>query len=176
MAGKGHEAHGIDIVPEAIEWARDQASQQQLKAQFEMGSVVSLSCYVDDYFDLVFDANCLIMILGHDRKACVASVWRVLKPGGIFYAETHLLNDAITQRMVFNGQDHFDPAGQYSTVQGHPMYYYSREQEFVELIEGAGFQVLQRQKEPPYPTHPDMTFCAGGMWVIATKPNRCHSC
>jgi hypothetical protein len=96
----------------------------------------------------------------------------VLKPGGIFYAETHLLNDAITQRMVFNGRDYFDPAGQYSTVQGHPMYHYSREQEFVELIERAGFQVLQRQKEPPYPTHQDMSFCAGGMWVVAIKPKR----
>ena len=170
MAQKGHEAYGVDLVPEAIAWAREQAAQQKLHADFSLGSVVTLSAFGDRFFDLIFDANCLSMILGKEREASVASVWRVLKPGGIFYAESQLLNEAITQRMAFSGTDYFDPEGQYSTVQEHPMYYYSREQEFTDLIEGAGFRILQRKKEPPYPEHQDMPFCAGGMWVVATKP------
>jgi SAM-dependent methyltransferase len=169
MAQKGHEAYGVDIVPEAIAWAREQAEKRQLRADFSVGSVVTLSAFGDRFFDFVFDANCLIMVIGKERAASVASVWRVLKPGGIFYAESHLLNQAITQRMVFSGQDFFDPEGQYSTVQGHPMYYYSREEEFVDMIEGVGFRIIQREKEPPHPTHQHMPFCAGGMWVIATK-------
>ena len=170
VAQKGHAAYGVDLVPEAIAWAKEQATRQGLHADFTVGSVVTLSAYGDDCFDFVFDANCLFMIIGQEREATVASVWRVLKPGGIFYAEAHLLNEAITQRMLFSGQDYFDPEGQYSTVQGHPMYYYSREQEFVDLIEGAGFRILRREKEAPYATHQDMSFCAGGMWVEARKP------
>ncbi len=170
MAQKGHVAYGVDIVPEAIEWAKRQANEQKIVADFRVGSVVTLSGFSDEFFDLVFDANCLFMIMGKDRAACVASVWRALKRGGIFYGEAHLLNEAITRRMIFNGQDYFDPEGQYSTVQGHPLYYYSREQEFVDLIEGTGFRILRRGKEGPYPTHQNMPFCAGGMWIEATKP------
>jgi SAM-dependent methyltransferase len=170
VAQKGHAAYGVDLVPEAIAWAKEQAAQQKLHADFTVGSVVTLSAYGDDFFDVVFDANCLFMIIGKDREACVASVHRVLRPGGIFYAETHLVNEQIKQRMVFSGQDYFDPEGQYSTVQGQPMYYYSREQKFVDLIEGAGFQILRRETNAPQSTHRDMPFFAGGMWVEATKP------
>jgi SAM-dependent methyltransferase len=169
VAKKGHEAYGVDIVPEAIAWAMRQAAAQEVEARFALGDVVTLSAYGDGFFDIVFDANCLFMILGDDRKECVASVWRVLKSGGLFYAEAHLVNEAIRERMVFSGQDYFDPQGQYSTVQGQPMYYFSREREFAELIEGAGFRILAREKEPPYPTHRDMPFCAGGISVLAVK-------
>ena len=169
MAQKGHRAYGVDVVPEAIAWARQQAVAQSLRAEFSIGNVVTLAGFQNAFFDFVFDANCLFMIIGAERQAAIASLWRVLKPGGVFYAETHLLNEAIMQRLVFSGQDYFDPVGQYSTVQGQPMYYFSRGQEFVTLIESAGFQILQREKVPPYPTHPEMTFCAGGMWVVATK-------
>lgn len=170
MAQKGYHAYGMDIVPEAIAWAKRQAEEQGLETDFRVGNVVTLSSFSDNFFDLVFDANCLFMIMGKERETCVANVWRVLKRGGVFYAEAHLLNEAITKRAIFSGQDYFDPEGQYSTAQGHPMYYYSREEEFVELIEGAGFRILRRGKEGPYPTHRDMPFCAGGMWVEATKP------
>ncbi len=169
MQQKGHEASGVDIVPEAIAWAREQAAKQNLHADFSVDSVVTLDAYGDGIFDFVFDANCLFMIIGKEREASVASVWRVLKPGGIFYAEAHLLNEAITRREFFSGQDYFDPEGQYSTVQGYPMYYYSREQEFIDLIEGAGFSILRRETEPPHPQHQDMPFCVGGMWVVAKK-------
>lgn len=170
MAQKGHEAYGVDIVPEAITWAKQQATRKRLHADFSVGNVATLSAYGNDFFDIVFDANCLFMIIGKERETCVDSVCRVLKPGGIFYAEVHLVNEAIKQRMVFSGQDYFDLEGQYSTVQGQPMYYFSREQEFVDLIKRAGLRILRQEKEVPLPTHRDMPFCAGGMWVEATKP------
>ncbi len=170
MARNGHEAYGVDIVPEAIAWARKQAAEGNPRADFRVDNVVTLSGCADGFFDLVFDADCLLMIVGPERKAAVANVWRVLKPGGIFHAVAHLLNEAITRRMAFSGQDYFDPERQYSTVQGHPMYYYSREQEFVDLIEGAGFHILRRGKEAPYPTHQNTPFLAGGMWIEAAKP------
>ena len=169
MARDGHEAYGIDLVPEAIDWARQQAKEQRLEAQFAVGSVVPLEPYADNFFDLVFDANCLFMIIGYDRARCVANVHRVLKPGGIFYAEAHLVNEQIKERFVFAGNEFFDPQGQYSTCQGQPMYYYSREREFTDLIEGAGFRILRQGKEPPSAAHEDMPFGAGSMWMEAIK-------
>lgn len=169
MAARGHAAYGVDLVPEAISWAREQAAEQNLPAEFSVGSVATLAGFADRFFDLVFDANCLIMVLGKEREAAVSSVWRVLKPGGLFYAEAHLVNEAITERTVFSGKDWLDPEGQFWTVEGHPMYYLSREEEFVRLVEGAGFRILQRVNEPLCPENQDLPFCAGGMWVVAVK-------
>ena len=170
MARLGYEARGMDRVPESIDWARAQAREQKLAAHFEVGSVVILAPYGDNSFDFVFDANCLFMIIGEDRKTCIGNVFRVLKPGGTFYAEAHLVNGRIRERMAFSVQDYFDPAGQYSTVQGQPMYYFSREQEFEDLIEGAGFRIVRREMEPPPAACQDMPFYAGDMWVEAVKP------
>jgi SAM-dependent methyltransferase len=169
MAAAGHKVCGIDLVPEAIDWARAQAAERKLRAEFSVGSVVTLEPYRDTSFDLVFDAGCLIMIVGGDRERCVRNVFRVLKPGGVFHAEANLLSDAVRGRVTFAGEEYFDPDGQYSTVQGLPMYYYSREQEFRDLLTGAGFTIIREEKEPPYPGHEQMTFCAGGMRVVAVK-------
>ncbi|MDD5706485.1 MAG: class I SAM-dependent methyltransferase [Kiritimatiellae bacterium] len=172
MGKKGHEAYGIDVVPQAIEWAKQQAKTQQVNARFEVGSAVTLTPYADESFDLVFDANCLFMIIEKkDRKKCVANAFRVLKRGGLFYAEAHLVNEAVKERMQTDDpQVWFDPDGQYSTVQGHPMYYHSREREFLDLISGNGFEILQQVKEPRPSDYPP--YCAGDMWVLATKPQQ----
>ncbi len=169
MAGKGHEAYGMDIVPEAIEWANQNSRERQIPPRFTVGSVVTLSPYADGFFNLVFDANCLFMITGkEDRKECVRNVFRVLAKGGLFYAEAHLVNEDIKTRTKYVGDDYFDPQGQYSTAQGQPMYYYSREQEFIDLIEGAGFQIIRQTKTPPLPDYP--VFCSSDIWLVASKP------
>ena len=170
MAQNGHEAWGVDIVPEAIAWAEQQAAQRKLHASFRVDSVVTLSTLEAGRFDLVFDANCLIMVLGQDRALTVRSVWRVLRPGGIFYAEAHLLAETATERVVFGDGDGFDPQGRYSTVRGQPMYDFSREQDFADLIQGAGFRILRQGREAPCASHPDMPFWAGDMWIEACKP------
>lgn len=168
MAKKGHEAYGIDIVPQAIEWARQQAKEQQLKAQFTEGSVVTLAPYIADFFDLVFDANCLFMIIEEeDRKKCISNVCRVLKKGGLFYAAARLLNETVKSRIQVDSQVWFDPEGQYSTAQGQPMYYFSRERDFVNLIESSGFRIMRKVKKPRPDDYP--VYCAGDMWVLAKK-------
>jgi tetratricopeptide (TPR) repeat protein len=120
------------------------------------------------YPDLHFGLSLVAEQLGElDRAIEAAEKAITINPR---YAEAHLLNEAIRERMVFSGPDYFDPVGQYSTVQGQPMYYFSREQEFADLIEGAGFRILTREKVPPYPAKEHMPFCAGGMCLVATKP------
>ena len=168
MAGRGHDAYGIDIVPQAIDWAQDQAKQQDMTAHFEVGSVMTLAPYADDFFDLVFDANCLFMIINeHDRKECVANVSRVLKEDAFFYAKAHLVNETVNTRIQVDTQAWFDPKGRYSTVQGQPMYYYSREPEFLNLIEGSGLRIVRQVKEPRPDDYP--VYCTGDMWVLAKK-------
>lgn len=169
-ARKGHDAYGVDIVPEAIDWAEQQAREQGIEAHFTVGSVITLSAYTDAFFDFVFDADCLFMIIGEDRKPCVENVFRVLKPGGIFYATAHLVNEKIKTRALLSGKDYFDPKGRYSTVEGIPMYYFSRAREFKALIEGAGFKILRHQTEPKPAAGAGLAFYAGDMWIEALRP------
>ena len=169
-ARKGHDAYGMDIVPEAIDWARQQALERGIEARFTVGSVVTLLAYADGFFDFVFDGDCLLMILGEDRKTCVENVFRVLKPGGIFYARAHLVNEKLKTRTRLGGRNYFDPKGQFSTVEGLPMYYLSRGQEFKDLIEGAGFRILRHRTEPKPAAHAGVSFYAGDMWIEAVRP------
>ena len=79
------------------------------------------------------------------------------------------MNDAVRSRVTFAGAEYFGPDGRYSTVQGRPMYYYAREQEFRDLLTGAGFTIVREEKEPLYPGHEQMTFCVEGMRVVAVR-------
>jgi len=172
MAARGYEAHGIDIVPQAIAWAEEQARRRGLRAHFHLGSAVSLSEFADASFDFVFDGDCLIMILGADRTACVRNVHRILRPGGLFYARAHLLGEGPCRPVRFAGGECFDPRTQCSTVGGVPMYYYSRRDEFARLIRSPGLHIVARGETARPPGTDDMPFYAGGMWVEAVKPPR----
>jgi len=169
-ARKGHDAYGIDIVPEAIDWAKQQAQEQKIEAHFTVGDVITLSPYADAFFDFVFDADCLFMVIGKDRKACVENVFRVLKPGGVFYAKAHLVNEKIKTRRRLGGKNYFDPKGQYSTVEGTPMYYFSSAREFKALIEGAGFKILRHRTMPKSAAGAGLAFYAADMWIEALRP------
>jgi hypothetical protein len=111
------------------------------------------------------------MIIGKDRKTCVENVFSVLKPGGIFYAAAHLVSEKIKTRTRLGGKNYFDPKGQYSTVEGLPMYYFSREQKFKALIEGAGFKILRHQTKPKPAAHAGLSFYAADMWIEALRPH-----
>ena len=82
LALQGYEAYGIDIAPSAIAWANEKAQAQGSQVQFTIGSVLDLAAYQDDFFRLVVDGRCLHCIIGPDRAATLASVYRVLQPGG----------------------------------------------------------------------------------------------
>lgn len=87
LATQGYEAHGIDIAPSAIAWANEKAKAQQSQAQFTVGSVLDLAVYPDNFFHLVVDGQCLHCIIGPDRAATLASIYRLLQPGGGFLVQ-----------------------------------------------------------------------------------------
>jgi ubiquinone/menaquinone biosynthesis C-methylase UbiE len=85
---EGYEAYGIDIAPSAIAWANEKAQAQQSQVQFTVGSVLDLTAYPDNFFHLVVDGRCLHCIIGPHRAATLASIHRVLQPGGGFLVQS----------------------------------------------------------------------------------------
>ena len=49
------------------------------------------------------------------------------------------------------------------------MYYLSRQQEFKDLIEGAGFRILCHRIEPKLSAARKLAFFAGSMWIKAVR-------
>jgi ubiquinone/menaquinone biosynthesis C-methylase UbiE len=169
MAEKGFEAYGIDIVPEAITWAEEKMGKSSASADFRVGNVVDMKSYSDGFFDFVFDGETLHCVIGEDRKTCLASVFRVLKPGGLFLVGANLVNEKVSKRVDLGSGCYFDPQDWclYHN-DGVPYYYLSREKEFLKEIQGAGFQIVHSEKTPKIPEYEAIH--AGWLWVDAIKP------
>ena len=88
LAERGFEAHGIDISPTAIIWAKEKSERRNVVAEFVLGSVVELAEFSANSFDLAFDGHCLHCIIEDDRRQCLESVRRVLRETGVFYVRT----------------------------------------------------------------------------------------
>lgn len=155
MAEHGFDAYGMDVIPEAIDWAKDRMKQSSAKAEFCVGSVVDLAAYSDDFFDFVWDEGCLHCIIGPDRITCFANIFRVIKPGGFFYAEASLLNEELTERYEIDSKSYYDPEIQCIVRNEDPFYYLSKEEDFVNEVNNAGFDIKSIEngsetKETPY--------------------------
>ena len=59
LAERGFEAHGLDIAPAAVAWAREKAAARSLSAHFTVGDVRILDDQADASFDFVLDGCCL---------------------------------------------------------------------------------------------------------------------
>jgi len=164
----GLDAYGIDISSDGIAWANDNAGERGLKAHFCVGSVVTMEPYEDAFFDLVFDGDCLWMVIGDQRGYCFSSIYRVLKPGGILYARAHLVNEDFRERYQLSPTSYFDPVKRYTTMDEVPMYWFSRETEFIQEVQDAGFQVMDSVREDS--SADEQPFVIGGMYIEARKP------
>jgi ubiquinone/menaquinone biosynthesis C-methylase UbiE len=137
-------------------------------ADFRVGNVVDLKSYSDGFFDFVFDGETLHCIIGEDRKTCLANVFRVLKPDGLFLVGANLINEKVNKRVDLDPGCYFDPQDQclYHN-DGVPYYYLSREKEFLKEIRGAGFRIIHSEKTPL-----EHEIYAGWLWVDAIKPEK----
>ena len=124
---------------EAIAWAQERMEASKASADFRVGNVVDLASYPDDFFDLVFDGECLHCVIGADREACLANVFRVLKRGGLFYIQGNCMDETLKERLDLSPDVYFDPQSQCLLRNGIPYYYLSREEEILEEIQEAGF-------------------------------------
>jgi len=178
MAQKGFEAYGIDIAEEGIAWAREKAQELGVRASFDVGSVTELAPFKDSFFDVVYDPDCMFMITGEDRARCMASVFRVLKPGGFFNPEAQELNEHITE--PYPDSKEAAISGGWVDVERQtlfhgdiPMYWLSREKEFVQEVWDAGFEIVSFEKtaDDPNRTPDPCDPCRKSlMFAVARKP------
>jgi SAM-dependent methyltransferase len=89
LAERGYDVTGVDYSETAVLLARENAERAGLSASFVVGDCLALSEVPDATFDLVIDNHVLHCIVGgDDRRRFVATVRRVLAPGGTFFSET----------------------------------------------------------------------------------------
>jgi len=167
MAKLGFESYGIDLSPAAISWAEERKKEFGLSASFCLGNVVELNEYTNEFFEFVYDGDCLFMVIGTDRKACLSNIYRVLKPNGLFLAHAKLLNEQLQDKYYINPDNIFDPITQCLVQDGIPYYYLSREEEFSRELNLAGFKALSSKKFPP--KHNEHPLIAGSLSVLAIK-------
>jgi len=166
-AEKGFEAYGIDATLDAIEWARENERRSAVTADFRLGSVAELESYPADFFDIIYDGDCLFMVLSPDRPTCFRNIYRVAKLGGFFRARAHLAKPHVTGRCHIQSDRYYDPETRRVVVDGVPIYQYSTHDGFVGEIEESGFRVTNVYVCGPHP--PDHPALAGFMWADATK-------
>jgi SAM-dependent methyltransferase len=88
LAKRGHRVVGTDISETALERAKRAAAVETgLTISFQLDDIAE-SRLDDSQFDLVLDRGCYCSICSFNHEEYVASVRRVLKPGGVFLLKT----------------------------------------------------------------------------------------
>lgn len=105
LAERGYRVRGIDLVPDAIDLAREHAAERGLSVEFDVEDVCEWSDACERY-DVVLDSYCLqSIVLDRDRTRVLDGVRRRLNPGG-----RYVLSTAVLRPERDYAPDHFDPA------------------------------------------------------------------
>lgn len=85
LAKEGFDVHGVDISISAIRKAEKHLKEEyDVKAKLRVEDVLDLH-YKNGYFDVVVDCTAIQHITFTDHKIAYREIYRVLKPGGIFW-------------------------------------------------------------------------------------------
>jgi SAM-dependent methyltransferase len=144
LAQRGFRVDGIDLIPTAIEVAREMAEGRHLNVHYEVMDVTEIP-HTGIKYDLIVDSYCLQgVVLEPDRKKVFSAVRARLKPSGYYlistamYAEhRHHPEDRIvdpTSGRVFHRYDDHDLFDPDTDI-------------FYSLFSGAGLSQLDDQPE-----------------------------
>jgi len=92
FAREGFKASGVDVSEQAIDWALDWASRENLEIDFRVGDIGKLP-FVDGAFDVVVSHGVLDHVPSELAHAAVNEVHRILKTGGLFYCDLRCADD-----------------------------------------------------------------------------------
>ena len=163
------EIHGVDISEVAIAWAREKAKASNLAADFRVGSAVDLLLYTNDFFDVVWSVASLHWIIGdEDRRDCLASVHRVLKPGGRFYVWTSGRSTEVIEPSNAKGESYFEPESGLLIRNALPYFHLKLPEEVLFEIGDAGLSVLHWEVDER--DEDDGAYFSGPLIVVAAKP------
>ena len=143
LGKRGHDLYGVDIAPTAIEWAKEKAKNNRVKADFQLGNVLDLKNYYDNYFDFVLDGHCFHCIIGEDRNLFLSSVFRVLKRKGFFHVCT--MCGEITSTEL---QKQFDLQSRCLIRNDVAIRYIGFPDDILDEIRDSGFEILHWEIEP----------------------------
>lgn len=133
----GYESYGVDISPTAVEWAKEKAAEQNLKADFRVGNVIELESYEHNYFDFILDAHCLHCIIGEDREQFLKNTFRVLKKDGFFMS--HSMCGEIRDK---EWKKNYDPESRCLFTKDVAQRYIGLPDDILNEIINAGFKIL----------------------------------
>lgn len=162
LAKKGFKVHGIDLIPTAIEVARQLALELGLDIQFEVQDICNLS-HEGKKYDMIVDSYCLQgIITDEDRKRIFSGVRARLKSNGYYLISSamydedrHHLEDKIIDRNTGKIYSRYDEDALFDIES--------------EVYYDTFFQDLDRKDKP---TDYDGTIEINGTWYIITRRYR----
>jgi SAM-dependent methyltransferase len=99
LAERGFQVEAVDLLPTAIEIAREQAARRGLDIHYAVQDICELPLDGKQY-DLIVDSYCLqCLVLEADRQRVFSAVWARLKPSGYYLISTAVM-DQEHQRQV----------------------------------------------------------------------------
>jgi ubiquinone/menaquinone biosynthesis C-methylase UbiE len=87
MSRENFDVYGIDGSKSAIEIATKRIADERLTATLKVGDIVNLP-YQENHFDAVIDNECLYANDTANSNLILSEIYRVLKPGAMFYSRT----------------------------------------------------------------------------------------
>jgi SAM-dependent methyltransferase len=132
----------VDYSMTAIHLAECNAREAGLSVHFSEGDCRTLDDFESEGMDLVIDNHVLHCLIGApDRMSLLRSVYRVLKPGGIFFSETMSCEGGFDAEAV-----EADPSTR--IARSHTRFWVSQSELRGELA-AVGFEILQQSLSEP---------------------------
>ena len=137
IAREGFETHGFDGSQVALDRAEVRLSEENVRAMLIRGDAVHLP-YPDDFFDGIFDIECICANTKADSKKIIAEVRRVLKPAGHFFSRTFMTgSEGDGKGEPVGGEPHSYTDIKDSVIQdGHGVLRFTDESEIQDLYSG----------------------------------------
>ncbi|MBX9689452.1 MAG: class I SAM-dependent methyltransferase [Candidatus Obscuribacterales bacterium] len=105
LARHGFKSYGVDVAEHAIELARSWASSENLDIEFSVQDICELEFPADSFGAIV--ANSIFEHLTYKlAEQCIASLKRVLKPGGVFIGCFDLVGTGPGEYFELDDQTH----------------------------------------------------------------------
>jgi SAM-dependent methyltransferase len=147
---------GIEIVPLALDLARQRLDAAGLTAELVQGSVTALP-WPDGVFAAVVDGLCLHCIVLGDRARVLGEVYRVLRPGGVFFLMTMCGDPPLDLAAGF------DPVTRCVVRDGVAGRHFGTQESLLAELATAGFARVEHWLERPADHTGNVTLCAAAV-------------